>query len=66
MLVLSRKAGETIIIGENIKVTTVEIRGNKVRIGIDAPSDVPVNRCEVLEAIKNAKELKADKKAKTA
>jgi carbon storage regulator len=52
MLVLSRKINETIIINDNIVVTVVDIRGDKVRLGIDAPKDVPVHRQEVYEAIK--------------
>ncbi len=52
MLVLSRKKGESVIIRENIVVTVVEIRGDKVRLGIEAPEDVPVHRREVYEAIK--------------
>ena len=51
MLVLSRKKNESIVINDNIVVTIVEIRGDKVRLGIDAPRDVPVHRREVLEAI---------------
>ena len=54
MLVLSRKKGETIIIRDNIVVTVVEVRGDKVRLGIDAPKDVPVHRREVYEAIKRS------------
>ena len=51
MLVLSRKKNERIFIGKDIVVTTVEIRGDKVRIGIEAPSNVPVHREEVAAAI---------------
>lgn len=51
MLVLSRKKDETIIINDHIRVTVVEIRGDKVRLGIDAPKDVTVHRREVYEAI---------------
>jgi carbon storage regulator len=47
MLVLSRKADERIVIGDNIVITIVNIRGDKVRIGIDAPKDVAVDRQEV-------------------
>jgi carbon storage regulator len=47
MLVLSRKKNERIVIGENIVITIVEIRGDKIRIGIDAPKDIPVDREEV-------------------
>lgn len=51
MLVLSRKQHESFMIGDDIKVYVVDIRGDKVRIGIDAPADVPVHRREVYEAI---------------
>ena len=51
MLVLSRKKNESIIIDNNIVVTVVEIRGDKVRLGIEAPKDVPVHRQEVYDAI---------------
>jgi carbon storage regulator len=51
MLVLSRHRDESIIIGDNIVVTVVDIRGDKVRLGIDAPSEIPVHRREVYEAI---------------
>lgn len=52
MLVLSRKRDESILIGDNIKVTIVDIRGDKVRLGVTAPPDVTVHREEVYEAIK--------------
>jgi len=48
MLVLSRKLNETIIIGDNIRITVVNIGGNQVRLGIDAPGDVKVMREELL------------------
>ncbi|NLF10027.1 MAG: carbon storage regulator CsrA [Pirellulaceae bacterium] len=51
MLVLSRHRDESIIIGDNVVVTIVDIRGDKVRLGIEAPSEVPVHRREVFEAI---------------
>ncbi len=72
MLVLSRQRDESIIIGDNITVTIVDIRGEKVRLGIDAPTEVPVHRREVHEAIqrenlrasqlepKDARELESD------
>jgi len=53
MLVLSRKKNESIIINDHITLTVVEIRGDKVRLGIDAPKDVTVHRREVYEAIQN-------------
>ena len=47
MLVLSRQSDETIIIGDNIRVTIVEVRGDKVRIGIEAPAHIAVDREEI-------------------
>lgn len=52
MLVLSRKRDESIVIAGNITVTVVDIRGDKVRLGITAPAEVPVHRREVYDAIK--------------
>jgi len=59
MLVLSRQSDETIIIGDNIRVTIVEVRGDKVRIGIDAPRDVAVHRQEIYDAIRRDAEKAA-------
>jgi len=53
MLVLSRKKNESIIIDENIVITVVEIRGDKVRLGIQAPREVPIHRSEVHAAIRS-------------
>ncbi|GIX05455.1 MAG: carbon storage regulator [Planctomycetaceae bacterium] len=52
MLVLSRQRDESIFIGDNIKITVVDIRGDKVRLGIEAPTEIPVHRQEVYEAIR--------------
>ena len=52
MLVLSRQRDETIMIGDDIEITIVDIRGDKVRIGISAPTEIPVHRKEVYDAIK--------------
>jgi carbon storage regulator len=51
MLVLSRKKGEQIVINENIVVTVVDVRGDKVRLGIEAPRDVSVHRQEVADKV---------------
>ena len=66
MLVLSRKKNETIVIGENIIVTVVDLRPDRVRLGIDAPAEVTVHRREVYEAIKRsegAKEVRQENAA---
>ncbi|MDR0446469.1 MAG: carbon storage regulator CsrA [Oscillospiraceae bacterium] len=52
MLILSRKINETIVIGENVRVTLLGIEGDKIKIGIDAPKSVRIFREEVLEATK--------------
>ena len=63
MLVLSRQRDEEIMIGDHIRVTIVEIRGDKVRLGIQAPSDVSVHRREVYEAIRRGQEPTSRKTA---
>ena len=59
MLVLSRKNNESIVINDDIVITIVEIRGDKVRLGIVAPKDVPVHREEIYEAIHGHKPVNA-------
>ncbi|MDE0888592.1 MAG: carbon storage regulator CsrA [Phycisphaerales bacterium] len=59
MLVLSRQRDETIMIGDDVELTIVDIRGDKVRIGISAPSSVSVHRKEVYEAIRMENEQAA-------
>ena len=56
MLVLSRKKNESIVINDDITIVVVEIRGDKVRLGIEAPKEVPVHRNEVYEAIRKSQE----------
>jgi carbon storage regulator len=51
MLVLSRQRDESIVIGDNVVITIVDIRGDKVRLGIEAPGEIPVHRQEVYDAI---------------
>lgn len=52
MLVLSRKSGESLIVGDEVKVTVLGVSGRQVRIGIDAPNDVAVHRQEVFDRIR--------------
>ena len=51
MLVLARKVGQIICIGDDIEITLIEIRGEQVRLGIDSPRHVPVHRKEILEQV---------------
>ena len=62
MLVLSRQRDQTIVIGDDIEITVVDIRGEKVRLGINAPPHVPVHRKEVYDAIKREHEAAAREK----
>ena len=66
MLVLSRKKNESIVINNDITVVVVEIRGDKVRLGVEAPKEVPVHRREVYDAIKRAEESSSTSDAEIA
>ena len=65
MLVLSRQRDETIMIGDDIEITVVDIRGEKVRLGINAPPHIPVHRKEVYDAIKREKQATAEREGTT-
>ncbi len=56
MLILTRRIGESLIIGDQITITTLNIKGNQVRLGIDAPKNVPVHREEVYLRIQEEKQ----------
>ncbi len=60
MLVLSRKKNESIVINNDITIVVVEIRGDKVRLGVEAPKEVPVHRREVYDAIKRNEAVQGD------
>jgi len=62
MLVLSRQKDESIMIGEDVEITIVDVRGDKVRLGITAPKEIPVHRREVYEAIRREKAQKSGEK----
>jgi carbon storage regulator len=55
MLVLSRRVGETLMIGDEVTITVLGVNGNQVRIGINAPKDVPVHREEICQRIQDKK-----------
>jgi carbon storage regulator len=59
MLVLSRKKNESIVINNDITIVVVEIRGDKVRLGVEAPKEIPVHRREVYDAIRRSEQAAA-------
>lgn len=65
MLVLSRRTGESVVIGDDITVTVLEVRGDIVRLGIDAPRSVSVNRAELLVQLSESNQESASPAAAT-
>jgi carbon storage regulator len=61
MLILTRRVGETIVIGDNVVVTVLGIKGNQVRIGVNAPKDVSVHREEIYKRIRDEQEVPPQK-----
>ena len=53
MLILTRRVGETLVIGDDVNVTVLGVRGNQVRLGVDAPKEVAVHREEIYQRIQN-------------
>ncbi len=60
MLILTRRVGESLMIGDDVTITVLGVKGNQVRIGVDAPKEVAVHREEILERIENAAAEVAD------
>ncbi|EIJ67298.1 carbon storage regulator CsrA [Pasteurella bettyae] len=63
MLILTRKVGESLLIGDDISITILNVRGNQVKIGVNAPKDVSVHREEIYQRIKHTVEVEDDKNA---
>lgn len=60
MLILTRRVGETLMVGDDVTVTVLGVKGNQVRIGVDAPKDVAVHREEIYQRIQNEKAQSQD------
>ena len=60
MLVLARKVGQSIVIGDNVELMVIEVRGDQVRLGVTAPKDIPVHRKELLEQIRQENLMAGD------
>ena len=60
MLILTRRVGEAVVIGEEVTVTVLGVKGNQVRIGVNAPKSVSVHRDEIFERIKNERDSELD------
>ena len=60
MLILTRRIGETIIIGDNVNITVLAVQGNQVRIGVNAPKDIAVHREEIYNKIQHEKETSSE------
>lgn len=66
MLILTRRVGETVVVGDDITITILGIQDNKVRVGINAPRNIPVHRSEIYERIKAEHTMRARTKIATA
>lgn len=63
MLILTRRVGETLMIGDNVSVTVLRVKGNQVRLGVNAPRDISVHREEIYDRILNEQDEEEDKES---
>ena len=61
MLILTRRVGETLVVGDDVTVTVLGVKGNQVRLGVNAPKDVSVHREEIYQRIQNEKRSETEK-----
>ena len=60
MLILTRKTGESLLVGDDVEITVLSVRGSQVKLGVNAPKDIAVHRQEIYQKIKDTEEQKSE------